>query len=351
MIDEIEWPRLARYLAGESTPVEAAEVRAWLEDEPTRAAEAAALREVWETTGQWARGVAEREAFDAVPAWRSVVARKRERDLERERPRARFLGFANRSGPLRTLWRVAAAVGLIGGGTLLWQVARERVAETPVAMQELVTPRGRRAEVRLGDGTRIVLGVASKLRFAPAFTGRRRDVFLEYGEAYFEVTHDADRPFLVHAPGAIAEDLGTAFSVRAYADDPHVEVVVAEGEVGLGRPRVAPGVSVTSLTPGQLGRLDRVTGRIDVRHVEPARELAWVRGALVFDNVPLAHVVAELERWYDVEFRIADSAIVTRPLTASFEHESITQVLDVIAPSLDIRVSRDADTIVLESRP
>ena len=86
--------------------------------------------------------------------------------------------------------------------------------------------------VTLRDGTRLVLWPASRLRIPSDFGLRTRSVELQ-GEAYFAVVHDASHPFVVTAHGVVTRDVGTAFDIRAYADDPGVRVAVAEGEVAV----------------------------------------------------------------------------------------------------------------------
>src|SRR5204863_7767682 len=121
------------------------------------------------------------------------------------------------------VWRVAA--GILGGCSMLTGVLvhrNRRAAAGPV--HEIATRRGQPATLRLPDGTRVDLGVASAIRYAPAYGGRERDVYLE-GEAYFEVAPDPKTPFTVYAANAITRDRGTKFGVSAYPGASQVEVV------------------------------------------------------------------------------------------------------------------------------
>jgi transmembrane sensor len=245
---------------------------------------------------------------------------------------------------------VAASLVVAVGGALLmkypaWTSARTpRVAEVARVAQ---TVRGGRQELRLADGTRVVLGPASTLRYPAEFGTGPRDVELT-GEGYFEVVHDAAHPFRVRAGHAAAEDIGTAFSVRAYPEDSAVRVVVAEGSVALGA-AAAGAAPAVPLTPGQLGSLARGSAVPTVRRVNVAAYLGWMEGRLAFDETPLAEVVAQLGRWYDAPFRIADPALASRTLTASFTSEPLADVLAALAPVLDVRFDRVADTIVVRA--
>jgi len=178
------------------------------------------------------------------------------------------------------------------------------------------------------------------------------------GEAYCEVAAGARRPRRVHAAGSVTEDLGTSFVVRAYADRVATEVVVAEGRVALRRADTTAASRARGARPDawpalvlgarDLGRLD-ASGAATFRHgVDVGRYLAWTRGVLAFDGAPLSDVVTTLERWYNVEIRLADSALAMRRLTATFANEPIDLVLKRMALTLGLRVERaDGSAFVL----
>jgi transmembrane sensor len=134
--------------------------------------------------------------------------------------------------------------------------------------------------------------------------------------------------------------------VRAYQGDSSVAVVVAEGRVGLAAQDGRQGSAV--LTRGDLARLDPA-GRVRVeRGVDVARYLAWTQGRLEFVNAPLRDVLPELARWYDLDFRLADSALASRPLTASLGAESASEMLRLLEASLDVRVRRAGRVVTLQ---
>jgi transmembrane sensor len=198
-------------------------------------------------------------------------------------------------------------------------------------MREYVTPRGRRAVFRLLDGTEITLNADTRLRAPLAVGGPgERDVYLD-GEAYFRVAHDAARPFVVHTASGAIRDLGTAFGVRAYTDAARERVAVIEGSVALAH---------TTLHAGQVASRTRGGGDGAVRllrGVSAADELAWTRGRLVFTSVPLAEAAQQLSRWYDLEVRVADSALARRPVTGSYGDEPVVQVLTLITAAVGAR--------------
>jgi len=332
---------LFRYRAGECTPEERERFERWVAADPRH-------RELFEATVTAAGEVlAELRSERArVPAARaSVGVRGRAAPAWSQRVQGR-----------RRTWALPVAAGVaLAAGVSAWR-AVAGPASGAGAMQVTSTGPGQRATVELRDGTQVVLGVASTLRYPASFGARSRDVSLT-GEAYFDVVHDEGRPFVVRAGGAVAEDLGTAFVVRAYPDDARVRVVVAEGKVALraaapaadapaGRARATAG---RVLGRGELGELG-ADGATTVRRVNPAAYLAWTEGRLVFDAAPLSEVLGQLERWYDVEFQLADPSLAGRDYSGAFGDASLRDVLDVISAAVDMRYEQRGRTVVLYPR-
>ncbi|MDZ7690866.1 MAG: FecR domain-containing protein [Balneolaceae bacterium] len=104
--------------------------------------------------------------------------------------------------------------------------------ETETAMQNIQTARGERASMEFSDGSRVILNSMSTLRFPKVFEGTKRELHLE-GEAFFQVAHNKERPFVVHANGVEVNVLGTEFNVNSYRENEAVEVVVREGKVAV----------------------------------------------------------------------------------------------------------------------
>ncbi|MDB4888801.1 MAG: FecR protein [Gemmatimonadetes bacterium] len=326
-MNDVDWDLLFRYLGKECTADERTRVEAWLAADERH------------------RGILDA----AMQAADNVLARV---PVASDIPRIVVSHGIRQRTPHRNSGRAFAAAAsllLAVGGVLVWRTLGPMKAPgAPVSIEQVATTgRGQRDTVRLQDGTRVVLGAASTLRYPAAFSGRTRDVYLT-GEGYFDVVHDSAHPFRVHAGDATAEDVGTAFGVRAFAGDSLVQVVVAEGAVAFGAATSAEKGAV--LTQGQLGRLAKGRTVAHVERVNVDAYLGWVKGRLVFDETPLDEVAAQLERWYGVDVRIADTAHASQRLTASFANESLPDVLAVIAQTFDFRVEQRGDAIVMRPR-
>jgi transmembrane sensor len=233
-----------------------------------------------------------------------------------------------------------AGILMVAGGAFWIHESRDaHVAPVAVPeMREYVTGKGQRTEILLPDGTRVLLSVESRLRVPVTYGVQTRDVTLD-GEAFFEVTHNKKVPFRVHAAGALAEDLGTEFTVRAYRGESPT-VVVASGMVALRGDRATLSQRVT-LTPGKLGRWDAATNITTVEDVDAHSHMTWMHGRIDFKNASLAHIARELERWYDIHIEIPDPTLAASELTVTFKNQPLDEVLSVIARTLDARYRRE----------
>ncbi len=321
--DERRYLLLDRYLAGEASASDAQAVRDWLAADP----EHARLLDDLRLIRRVAAGRVPESSTDAT--WAKAV---------------KALGVAPRPRPV---WRLlvpalaaaAVVVALIGGRGVLRRTPQWR---------EYATTAAQRMVVRLLDGTQVTIAPKSRVRYAADYGRARRELYLD-GEAYFQVAPDSQRPLRVYTAASVTEDLGTAFVVRAYADQVATEVVVAEGRVTFSRADTTAAARTPALVleARDLGTLDPSGVAAVRRGVDIGRYLAWTRGVLAFDGTPLGDVVLTLGRWYNVEIRLADSALAARRLTATFQNESIDLVLQRIALTVGLRVERADGSVIL----
>jgi transmembrane sensor len=335
----VDWERLDRFVAAQAPPDEMATLAAWVNSDPELRALVSLMRAVGEPAD------VERRDWDVRSAWQRLHNRM-------SGPALWLLSRVPRRGTFPIGRAIsAAAVIIVVAASSLWFLARWR--RDANSIHDFATRRSQTAVLELPDGSRVMLGPASSLRFRDRGTlgvETPRDVYLE-GEAYLEVKHDATRPFRVHTAAGLVEDVGTEFLVSAYPDAPGMRVVVANGMVALyGAPSTARRPLLT-LAHGDLAEL-AVNGVATVTHdVNLAPYLAWTRGDLAFDGTRLGDVVPALERWYDVEIRLSDSLLAERRLTATFRRESLAQVLGLLALSLDVRVQRVGRTVLITPSP
>lgn len=340
MFDESD---LLRFIEGECSPEDAAAIQAWIAADPRRGELLDELRALWRLTGDATRrwdvtGARERLLRARAGPWHE--RRGLSRPVAGDEPPRR--ASASPSWEWMRPWRavprparIAAAVALLIAGAALWHL-RSPVAPAP--FRGYATPRGQRLALSFPDGSRVLLGVDSRLRVPHDYGVRARAVELE-GEAYFTVRRDSARPFFVRTAHGTAEVLGTEFDVRAYPEEASLQVVVAAGGVALRGPKGGGSVPLT-LGPRDRGVIDARGGATLTPNVSLDVHLAWTRGMLAFDEAPLASVLAQLERWYDLEFHGEDRSLEEERITISFTTESVDEALTALARVLNVRFTR-----------
>jgi ferric-dicitrate binding protein FerR (iron transport regulator) len=382
LIDPDRWARLDEYFAGRLPLADRIEMDRWAAAREDRQKLVEQLRHIWERAAKAAPTIGsvdirqvlnvlavKREAMDAAAAVRSarIVARLEFGQQTDASYRPRIAPTRRRSGRfLARVTAVAAAVILAVGLPFLSHHFAANPSEKGVkAMREIVTRRGQQAALDLADGSRVVLAADSRLRIPIDFdvrsaNGVRRELYLD-GKAYFKVQHDSTRPFIVHTATATTEDVGTEFVVNAYNETHATKVAVLSGSVALRRPLVNPSVGATrkpdapNTTPlmllraGDVARLDSSGTATVARGIALTSYVSWTQGVLAFDGTLLRDGLAELSRWYDVDFAVPDNVLDTLRVTGEFRDEPIDQAVQRLALMLDMRATRIGRTVTLSN--
>jgi transmembrane sensor len=347
---------LDSYLAGDAKTADVRIIREWLAADPKRAEIVEDLRRIRDVARA---GKSHRSSEEA---WRRLLP-----TLRRELPDAppasgslansvrRLSDWARSKKSIRPNWGLAAAMLVLAVAVPTtvttfdsWRggVARDRASGANV--RSIATARGEREEVRLADGSVVTLAPHSRLIVLSMADGAR-EVRLE-GEAYFDVVHDESRPFTVRAHNTTVKDVGTRFAVRAYAGDTLVRVVVTHGQVRVSLDSAADSTG-TLLDPRMVARVSPAGAIAVERNADTTRYVAFARGQIVFVGTPLRDVAQELDRWYDIQIRLADSAMGSRRVTATIADQTLPDLLDQLGIALNVRVSRDGEFIVLSDKP
>ena len=164
-----------------------------------------------------------------------------------------------------------------------------------IIFNTLATPRGGRYQLTLPDGTKVWLDAASSITYPTSFTGKTRQVSIS-GQAYFEVVHNPGMPFEVRAQGQTIRDVGTAFNINAYPDEPTMKITLASGAVEVG----GAGNTVMLRQAGQ--QVDCGNGRMEPVHdADLTAVLAWKNGLFYLTSADIATVMRQIGRWYDID--------------------------------------------------
>lgn len=191
-------------------------------------------------------------------------------------------------------------------------------------------PLGARVSFNLPDGTVGWLNSGSSLTYSSPFNNNRK-VTLE-GEAWFDVTHDEKNPFEINAGNSKVKVLGTSFNVSAYSGQNYIEVVLQQGKVEFYKDTQSDKVL---LAPSQ--KLVLQDGKVNLSITDPEKYKAWTDGKLVFRGDDMAEVARRIERWYNVKVILADQSLEKFSFRATFEDDSLLEVLKLLSMTSPIR--------------
>lgn len=270
-------------------------------------------------------------------------------DIPGEELLRRIDRILNRARRRRLLFRAAAILipcALILG---MWLNLNSRLGGALFSEEEPQTVAaaiGERKEVIFQDGTRAFLNAGSTLTYPDRFGLSERRVQLD-GEAYFEVTHNPRRPFIVEtSDDAAVRVLGTEFNVKAYASDPTIAVVLLQGSV-----EFTQGSTSLLLEPSQRLLYDKASGESSVENLKQAdQSILWSRNTICFRDTPMREVIRELGRWYDVRFEVRDPEVCDFTFSLQTPNLPLRELLNELENIAPIRCSLNGNQVVIDRR-
>lgn len=210
------------------------------------------------------------------------------------------------------------------------------------ARKTYTTEIGGHETLPLIDGSRIEMNTATTLR--TAVNERTRKVWLEQGEAYFEVARDPSRPFVVYAGDRTVTVLGTKFSVRREGD--RIEVDVVEGRVQVVDPSLKAQASPTILTRGDVAVAQGASTLVAAKSEKKVDDaLSWRQGVLTFDQLTLADVADEFNRYNRKQLVIADPAIAGIRIGGSFEPKNLDAFVRLLQIAYHLKVTDNGNRV------
>lgn len=307
----------ARYFLGEMNGMEKTLLDRWLQESDENRRHFDAVKK----TGEAISDLEKMKSIDENKAFQKV---------------SRKLFGKDRSKVLTLIQKIAAVLflPLLIASAWFYMVQGKRSEMMSSVYQQTESPPGMRSSLVLPDGSKVWLNSGSRIRY-PVYPGSRREVYIE-GEVYFEVEKDLKRPFIVHTGELDIEVTGTVFNCQAYPEDQVITTVLVEGSVEIGpvncRRRLV-------MKPGDLVGFSKPNGKITRSMIDPEKYVAWKSGKLMFRDDPMDVVIASLERWYNVDVQVVDKEIEHYAYTATFENETLDQVLRFLALSAPISYS------------
>lgn len=209
----------------------------------------------------------------------------------------------------------------------------------------LVVPKGGEYKLVLADGTEVWINADTKIRYQVNFdAAKTRTVFLEKGEAYFKVTKNPEKPFVVHHGKIKVQVLGTSFNVNAYTED--VQTTLAEGRVKLSS---ADGGAQVELVPGEQASFNRLNGSFKKQEIDVYPFVAWKDGILAFENVTMATLMTQIGRLYDYDIELKDEGLKQLHYSGSTDKSAdVRKILNIIQKTSKLKFTIKERTIIVE---
>ena len=238
--------------------------------------------------------------------------------------------------PFMMYWKAAAVVLLVVSVGILLYVKRDAFAKEELTYTEHYVPKGKLLKLTLSDGSQVWLNSDTKFRYPEEFGSGDREVYLE-GEAFFNVSKDASRPFRIHSGEKLTTTvLGTSFNVKAYGDDDLNEVAVVTGKVSVVHTTSDNRSSEVLLQPGQKAVLIKAQDLLskeafsDVDHYT-----SWREGKLIFEDAPVGEVISSLGRYYNIDIHLSSESLKRCRVTATFDPMPLEKVMYLLCFTLN----------------
>lgn len=206
----------------------------------------------------------------------------------------------------------------------------------------IAVERGQKANITLPDGSKVWLNSQSKLTYSDNFNVEKRELQLD-GEAYFEVAHNPNKPFIVNSNDIAVEALGTAFGVKAYNEDNLISSILMQGKV-----RVTTPDGEAILMPNDRIMYDKTTRKKIKNTVTNATDFTgWIHNELRFENESLGEIAKSIQRIYNVEIIFATERLKNQRFTGTVNNNSLESVLTIIALTSPVSFQIDSHRVTL----
>lgn len=296
---------LVSYLKGKTSVEETQAVENWLSEDAKNKSELEKIEQIWSSS----TSLSDFESIDLAKNWSQVQSK------------------LNKEGETRKshFWKYAAAILLIATVSFLILQPGE------VVMKQTLAYDGPK-QVTLPDGSEVWLNKGASLDYPESFASRSREVTLK-GEAFFEVAHNPEKPFIVTADGTTTEVLGTSFNIKE-GEGEVLQLVLETGKVRFTKDRKR-----ATLAPGDMINVD-AQGNITKTTNTDRNFISWKTKKLVFENTPMTEVVGDISKLYGVVLEITDKDFLNCPLTTTFQNETLEEVMETIEMLFNIEVKQ-----------
>lgn len=232
---------------------------------------------------------------------------------------------------------LVAGIGLIGIYNLIWS--------DPKMVQVIISSSDSPKEIVLPDNSKVVLGKNSELNYPKKFRGKTRTVEFS-GEAFFEITSNKEKPFIIESDFTTTQVVGTAFNLRSYKNDTVVKIIVTEGLVSF-KMKNNNENSEVMVGVGEVGKLNVISKKISKDVNLDNNFLAWQDGKLSFKNEKLEIALKTISAFYGKTF-ITTENLDSTVFNAFFDNLSINEAIEYMELVLDVSIAEENNQFILK---
>jgi ferric-dicitrate binding protein FerR (iron transport regulator) len=325
---------LLRYLLQDTDEAENRRVQAWLKENSAHQGILKDLQKIWDTTGDFYKQ--NTPSVNTESAWQKVKAQlpKEAKVVALDSPKINQQTKTIKPVSASRVWQVAASVAvLIGLGW--WIFTRENTPK--IAEIEAFASQSKTAEMSLPDGSKVFLNKNSEVKYPKEFAAKERKIEFK-GEAFFEVKANLKQPFRIQTDNFEVEVLGTAFNVQTAENT----VTVKEGRV-----KVSRNQQQIILTANEKAGFNPQTQQLEKMQNQNPNYLAYKTKVLVFKETTLAEAVRQINALYQSNVTWTNPTLENCMLTVKFENQDLTTILNIIAETLELKITHQGDKIIL----
>lgn len=317
---------LVKHLVGEATPAEAEAIQNWIAASPANRQEYDNFKLIWDES----QHIASTKNVDEDAAYLRLQKR-----LNNTAPTTTQPAQVRK---IKTSWWIGIAASLLLVCTVAWLTISHYYDNKAIAFVKINSESQTRAQT-LPDGSVVTMNSHSTLIYPEKFTGKIRPVTM-LGEAFFKVTPDKTKPFIIKVNGVTVRVVGTSFNIKSRNDK--IQVIVETGIVN-----VSEKTKNINLSPGEKVLVTKKDGLLAKESIKGRLYNYYATHELVCDETPLHELVSSLNEVYGAHIVIGNKAIANLPITTVFKDQSLDQVLLVISETFKIKVERGKKGIVL----
>ncbi len=312
--------KLIQYIKGSRIPEdELIEILDWIEASETNQKRYNDLKNLWVLTGlKQAKGHQSRKLFLA------------KNQKQKAKLKLRWLKYA-----------AVIVLAFISGAFSLYLINQKEPVLLSNVYNEIQAPDGEKSMVTLYDGTKVWLNSGTTLKYPANFNSQSRDVLVE-GEAYFDVSKDELKPFIVHAGQMEVKVHGTRFNIYSYLSDDMLVATLEEGQVSVS---ISGSAKSFKIQPGEQFGFSKSSRTAKLVKVDTELYTSWKENILKVEDASLAEVLKKMERWYGVKFVIDENLDTSERYTLSIKTESLREMLNILSLTTQMNYEIENDVV------